>query len=80
MRAHGSESVVLRVAEGDVIEEELLVPLRAEDGDDMGGQGRLKKQGHELSGKPHTGVIEQGHEFVESFCCFYLRVRPQSLA
>jgi hypothetical protein len=76
VRAHIHESVVLGVAEGDVIGEDFVVALGTKDGDNVGGQWGGEEEGEELGDEAHAGVVEEGRECVEAFCrvCLALEI------
>lgn len=68
--AGGHESVVFGRAEREVGGYEGGVAAGAEDGDYMCWEGGVEEEGKELGCYSGAGVVEEGHECIETFACF----------
>jgi hypothetical protein len=71
VRAHVHESVVLRVAERDVVSEEFVVALGTKRLRQCGRAAGRREGGEELDDEAHAGVVEEGHDCVEAFCAAF---------
>lgn len=69
-RAH--EAVVLGITEGEVIREERGVSTWAVDGYYVGWRRGGEEERYKFCCESCAGVVEEGHESVESFCSFWV--------